>query len=42
MYAVFDLGAVFYWVIPTAPPWWAARTAGWTTAACPVRRMMIE
>ncbi len=24
MYAVFDLGAVFYWVLPTAPPWWAA------------------
>src|SRR5205807_1922841 len=24
MYAVFDLGAVFYWSIPTAPPWWAA------------------
>ena len=24
MYAVFDLGAVFYWAIPTAPPWWAA------------------
>src|SRR5450755_4977004 len=25
MYAVFDLGAVFYWAIPTAPPWWAAQ-----------------
>jgi membrane-associated phospholipid phosphatase len=25
MYAVFDLGAVFYWLVPTAPPWWAAR-----------------
>ena len=24
MYAVFDIGAVFYWSIPTAPPWWAA------------------
>ncbi len=24
MYAVFDLGAIFYWAIPTAPPWWAA------------------
>jgi len=24
MYAVFDLGAVFYWSIPTAPPWYAA------------------
>ncbi len=24
MYAVFDLGAVVYWKLPTAPPWWAA------------------
>ncbi len=24
MYAVFDLGAVVYWRLPTAPPWWAA------------------
>lgn len=24
MYAVFDLGAVIYWLAPTAPPWWAA------------------
>jgi membrane-associated phospholipid phosphatase len=24
MYAVFDLGAVVYWMLPTAPPWWAA------------------
>ena len=23
-YAVFDVGASFYWVIPTAPPWYAA------------------
>ena len=23
-YAVFDLGAIFYWVIPTAPPWYAS------------------
>ncbi len=26
-YAVFDIGAVFYWLIPTAPPWWAAKQA---------------
>jgi hypothetical protein len=25
MYLVFDLGAVFYWTVPTAPPWYAAR-----------------
>ena len=24
MYGVFDLGAVVYWALPTAPPWWAA------------------
>ena len=43
MYAVFDLGAVFYWAIPTAPPWWAAKQ-GALDAREPVqvRRMMIE
>jgi hypothetical protein len=43
MYAVFDLGAVFYWAIPTAPPWWAAaqgRLEDWQPMR--VRRMMIE
>jgi membrane-associated phospholipid phosphatase len=25
MYAVFDLGLVAYWLVPTAPPWYAAR-----------------
>jgi membrane-associated phospholipid phosphatase len=24
MYSVFDLGAAIYWLVPTAPPWWAA------------------
>ncbi len=24
MYAVYDLGAIVYWTLPTAPPWWAA------------------
>jgi membrane-associated phospholipid phosphatase len=43
MYAVFDLGAVFYWAIPTAPPWWAA-AHGRLEDSQPVhvRRMMIE
>ncbi len=43
MYAVFDLGAVFYWAIPTAPPWWAA-AHGYIDddRAVAVRRMMIE
>jgi membrane-associated phospholipid phosphatase len=43
-YAVFDIGASFYWLVPTAPPWYAgadgdergAREAG------EVRRMMVE
>jgi membrane-associated phospholipid phosphatase len=51
MYAVFDIGAVFYWEVPTAPPWYAARhgrlregavTALDEAAGPPVRRMMIE
>jgi PAP2 superfamily len=43
MYAVFDLGASFYWAIPTAPPWWAARH-GHLDDRHPVevRRMMNE
>jgi membrane-associated phospholipid phosphatase len=43
MYAVFDVGAVFYWAIPTAPPWWAAGR-GRVDDGRPlrVRRMMIE
>lgn len=27
-YAVFDVGAMVYWVLPTAPPWYAAAQAG--------------
>lgn len=43
MYAVFDLGAVFYWAIPTAPPWWAAREGRIEAGKqVEVRRMMIE
>jgi membrane-associated phospholipid phosphatase len=43
MYALFDVGAVFYWAIPTAPPWWAA-AHGHLDDGQPlqVRRMMIE
>jgi membrane-associated phospholipid phosphatase len=43
MYAVFDLGALVYFAVPTAPPWWASangRLAGPDGPA--VRRMMIE
>ncbi|MDQ2760541.1 MAG: phosphatase PAP2 family protein [Actinomycetota bacterium] len=43
MYAVFDLGAVFYWAIPTAPPWWAsAHGCAEDGHEIEIRRMMIE
>jgi membrane-associated phospholipid phosphatase len=43
MYAVFDIGAVFYWAIPTAPPWYAARRGRLQDSRVrPVRRMMLE
>lgn len=47
-YAVFDLGAIFYWVVPTAPPWYAASEAGRGDELdghhrqIVVRRMMVE
>ncbi len=44
-YAVFDVGASFYWVVPTAPPWYAAGAGekGATTEdLAAVRRMMVE
>jgi membrane-associated phospholipid phosphatase len=39
MAAVFDAGAVGYWALPTAPPWWSSE-AGLTGE--PVRRIMVE
>jgi membrane-associated phospholipid phosphatase len=43
MYAVFDTGVVFYWMIPTAPPWYAARHRRFGDAdSIAVRRMMVE
>jgi membrane-associated phospholipid phosphatase len=43
MYAVFDTGAVFYWAIPTAPPWWAAQHGPLADdQTLQVRRMMSE
>jgi membrane-associated phospholipid phosphatase len=42
-YAVFNVGASFYWVLPTAPPWYAAGAAERTgEGATEVRRMMVE
>jgi len=43
MYTVFDVGAVFYWAIPTAPPWYAAQNGRLRESEQErVRRMMIE
>jgi membrane-associated phospholipid phosphatase len=40
---VFDVGALFYWAIPTAPPWWASAQGRLEDArTVHVRRMMIE
>ncbi len=39
VYAVFDLGLVGYWAVPTAPPWYAARQE---RADPDLRRMMVE
>jgi membrane-associated phospholipid phosphatase len=36
--ACFDLGCVVYWLVPTAPPWWAAQNGNMP----PVRRIMAE
>jgi len=38
MAACFDLGCVVYWIVPTAPPWWA----GANGSMPPVRRIMAE
>jgi membrane-associated phospholipid phosphatase len=42
-YAVFDIGASFYWLAPTAPPWYAASATPPGADGTPaVRRMMVE
>jgi PAP2 superfamily len=42
-YAVFDLGVIAYWTVPTAPPWYAAQEGRLGDGQFPaVRRMMIE
>ena len=38
MAACFDLGCVVYWLVPTAPPWWAVANGKMP----PVRRIMAE
>jgi membrane-associated phospholipid phosphatase len=43
VYAVFDLGLIGYWALPTAPPWYAAQTGALGDTSDPaLRRMMIE
>ena len=43
IYAVFDLGLIGYWALPTAPPWYAAQTGALGDPSDPeLRRMMIE
>jgi len=46
-YAVFDVGAVIYWLAPTAPPWYAGQEARAGREELPaevaeVRRLMVE
>ncbi len=43
MYSVFNVGASFYWVAPTAPPWYAAASGDpEVVGVLEVRRMMVE
>jgi PAP2 superfamily protein len=42
IYAVFDLGLVGYWAIPTAPPWYAAEQGALGSRQPSVRRLMRE
>jgi membrane-associated phospholipid phosphatase len=38
MAATFDAGVCFYWLVPTAPPWWAGENG----YAPHIRRIMVE
>jgi membrane-associated phospholipid phosphatase len=42
MYAVFDLGLIGYWAVPTAPPWYAAEQGVLGPRQPSVRRLMRE
>jgi len=42
-YGVFDLGVIVYWVLPTAPPWYAAEQGLLQDGRSPeLRRLMVE
>jgi PAP2 superfamily protein len=42
IYAVFDIGLVGYWALPTAPPWYAAQVGALGSRTPALRRMMLE
>jgi membrane-associated phospholipid phosphatase len=42
VYAVFDLGLIGYWALPTAPPWYAAEVGALGPETPALRRMMRE
>jgi hypothetical protein len=42
IYAVFDLGLIGYWTLPTAPPWYAAEEGALGPREPTVRRLMRE
>jgi membrane-associated phospholipid phosphatase len=43
VYATFDVGVIGYWLIPTAPPWYAAARGHMEDGRTPeLRRMMTE
>ncbi|CAB4879885.1 unannotated protein [freshwater metagenome] len=46
VYATFDLGVLCYWLIPTAPPWYAAQAGRLSPAEedaeIPLQRMMLD
>jgi membrane-associated phospholipid phosphatase len=42
VYAVFDLGLIAYWALPTAPPWYAAQVGALGPSTPALRRMMRE
>lgn len=44
VYAVFDAGVIVYWLVPTAPPWYAGKHGHITGAEgeATVRRLMVE
>ena len=43
VYATFDIGLLGYWLVPTAPPWYAAAEGHMEDGGTPeLRRMMVE